>query len=239
MSSDRPTLLTSLSRPQVEAEVSARNSVDAGVLLDLAQTSFYRRYGKRLIDVSVSSMGLILLSPLLIVVGILVRCTSSGPILYWQDRMGRGSKVFRIAKFRSMVAGAEKKGPSITASGDARVTGFGAILRRFKIDEFPQLWNVLRGEMSLVGPRPELPQYVLNYTPEQRLVLSVRPGITDIASIRYRHEEAILAETENPEQFYRNVVLPDKLALNIQYIRDISLSVDVKLVIETLRSFFV
>jgi lipopolysaccharide/colanic/teichoic acid biosynthesis glycosyltransferase len=137
-----------------------------------------------------------------------------------------------------MVADAEKKGPGITASGDARVTGFGAILRKSKIDELPQLWTVLKGEMSLVGPRPELPQFVMNYTPEQRLVLCVRPGITDIASIRYRHEEAILAASENSEEFYRNVVLPDKLGLNIEYIRDITLYVDIKLVIQTLTSLF-
>ncbi len=122
-----------------------------------ANNGFYRRLGKRLIDIVASLVGLVLLSPVLIAVSILVKCTSPGPILYWQDRVGRGEKMFRIAKFRSMVAGADKKGPSITSSGDARVTRLGAILRKFKLDEFPQLWNVLRGEMSLVGPRPELP----------------------------------------------------------------------------------
>jgi lipopolysaccharide/colanic/teichoic acid biosynthesis glycosyltransferase len=188
--------------------------------------------------VAVSSVGLVLLSPLLVIAGILVKCTSRGPTLYWQDRVGRGGRLFRIAKFRSMVAGADKKGPSITSSGDARVTRFGAVLRKFKIDEFPQLWNVLKGEMSLVGPRPELPLYVANYTSEQRLVLCVRPGITDLASIRYRHEEEVLGQSENPEDFYRNVVLPRKLNLNLNYIEQISFFFDMKLVFHTLQSLF-
>ena len=203
-----------------------------------ANNGFYRRLGKRLIDIVASLVGLVLLSPVLIAVSILVKCTSPGPILYWQDRVGRGEKMFRIAKFRSMVAGADKKGPSITSSGDARVTRLGAILRKFKLDEFPQLWNVLRGEMSLVGPRPELPQYVANYTGEQRRVFSVRPGITDIASIRYRHEEELLGQSQNPEEFYRNVVLPQKLELNLRYIKQLSLSCDAKLIYLTLRSLF-
>jgi lipopolysaccharide/colanic/teichoic acid biosynthesis glycosyltransferase len=205
---------------------------------DSSQESTYRRYGKRIIDASLSFVGVALLCPLFAVVGILVKCTSSGPILYWQERVGWGGKIFRIAKFRSMVVDADKKGLDITVSGDSRVTRFGAFLRRSKIDEFPQLWNVLTGEMSLVGPRPELPRYVSGYSPEQRMVLSVRPGITDPASIRYRYEEAILAQSDNPEDFYRYVILPDKLALNIQYIRDISLLVDIKLVVQTMTSLF-
>jgi lipopolysaccharide/colanic/teichoic acid biosynthesis glycosyltransferase len=199
---------------------------------------FYSRHGKRLVDVAIAACSLALLSPALIVVAILVKLTSRGPALYWQDRVGRGGRIFRIAKFRSMVAEAEKRGPDITSSGDARVTPLGAILRKFKIDEFPQLWNVLKGEMSLVGPRPELPRYVLDYTAEQRLVLSVRPGITDIASIAYRHEEQILGQSEHPEQLYRTVVLPDKLKLNMKYILNMSLLFDVKLVLQTLKSLF-
>jgi len=204
-----------------------------------ANNGFYRRLGKRLIDIVASLVGLVLLSPVLIAVSILVKCTSPGPILYWQDRVGRGEKMFRIAKFRSMVAGADKKGPSITSSGDARVTRLGAILRKFKLDEFPQLWNVLRGEMSLVGPRPELPRYVADYTLEQQRVLCVCPGITDLASIRYRHEEAVLAQSGNPEEFYRNVVLPHKLDLNLDYIEKMSFLFDTKLILQTIKSLFV
>jgi lipopolysaccharide/colanic/teichoic acid biosynthesis glycosyltransferase len=198
----------------------------------------YRRYGKRLIDATLSLMALLILCPFLLLVGIFVKWTSPGPILYWQERVGRDGRIFAIVKFRSMVANAEKQGLGITVSGDARVTGFGAFLRMSKIDELPQLWNVLTGKMSLVGPRPELPQYVSEYTPEQRHVLSVRPGITDLASIRYRYEESILARNDNPEQYYRNVVLPDKLALNLKYVQNISLPVDMKLIILTITSLF-
>lgn len=214
-------------------------SAEAMRQIEEANNRFYRIVGKRSIDVAASLAGLVALSPVLIAVSLLVKCTSPGPILYWQDRVGRGGKVFRIAKFRSMVAGADKKGPSITSSGDARVTRFGAMLRKFKIDELPQLWNVLLGEMSLVGPRPELPQYVANYTREQGRVFCVRPGITDIASICYRHEEEILGQSENPEEYYRNVVLPHKLELNLQYIKELSLFFDVKLICLTIKSLFV
>src|SRR5205807_3204816 len=129
---------------------------------------------------------------------------------------------------------ADKKGPDITSSRDQRVTPLGVILRKSKIDELPQLWNVLKGEMSLVGPRPELPRYVADYNEEQRRVLSVRPGITDFASIRYRYEEEILGHSENPEEFYRNFVLPHKLELNLQYIEKMSLLIDTKLIFKTL-----
>jgi lipopolysaccharide/colanic/teichoic acid biosynthesis glycosyltransferase len=198
----------------------------------------YRRYGKRLIDATLSLVALLILCPFLLLVGILVKWTSPGPILYWQERVGRDGQTFKIAKFRTMVANADKQGLGITVSGDARVTDFGAFLRMSKIDELPQLWNVLTGSMSLVGPRPELPRYVSDYTEEQRKVLSVRPGITDPASIRYRHEESILARSDDPELYYRNVVLPDKLVLNLQYVRDISLPVDIKLVVQTMTSLF-
>jgi lipopolysaccharide/colanic/teichoic acid biosynthesis glycosyltransferase len=234
MLSDKRAFLGFLNRTQVKAELAV-NSAET----DEKKASLYRRHGKRLIDVSVSSVALVALSPFLIIVGILVKCTSPGPAFYWQDRVGRDGKIFRIAKFRSMVAGADKRGPDITSAGDARVTGFGRILRKFKIDEFPQLWNVLKGEMSLVGPRPELPRYVANYTPNQRRVLSVRPGITDVASLQYRHEEAILAKSGNPEEFYRSVVLPHKLDLNLEYIQGISLSFDMNLIFQTVKALFV
>jgi len=207
-------------------------------LLDAKEGSIYCRFWKRLIDVVVSSASLVVLSPLLIIVAILVRGTSRGPALYWQDRVGRGGRLFRIAKFRSMFVDAEKQGPDITSSGDPRVTRLGTILRKLKIDELPQLWNVLKGEMSLVGPRPELPRYVVDYNQKQLRVLCVRPGITDPASIRYRHEEEILAKSENPEDFYRNVVLPDKLELNLMYIEKMSFLFDAELLFQTLNSLF-
>lgn len=198
----------------------------------------YCRFWKRLIDIITSSLGLVLFSPLMIIVGCLVKLTSRGPMLYWQDRVGRDGKHFRIVKFRSMVMNADRKGLDITSSGDPRVTPVGTILRKSKVDEFPQLWNVLKGEMSLVGPRPELPRYVKHYNQEQLRVLSVRPGITDLASIRYRHEEVILARSRDPEQFYQNVVLQHKLVLNLQYIDSMSFVFDVKVVFQTLQSLF-
>src|SRR5205823_545941 len=148
---------------------------------------------------------------------------------------GKGGKVFRVLKFRSMVPGAARMGPDITSAGDSRVTPIGKHLRRWKLDELPQLCNVFKGEMSLVGPRPELPSYVRNYTPEQREVLSVRPGITDLAAIQYRHEEQLLASSNDVARFYTEVVLPHKLSLNRVYIERISLFQDLKLILQTLR----
>jgi len=196
---------------------------------------FYRRAGKRAMDLAISFAGLALLSPVLLAVAVLVKCASPGTVLYWQERVGCGGRIFRIAKFRSMVAHADRQGPAITALGDPRVTRLGAMLRKLKIDELPQLWNVLRGEMSLVGPRPELPVYVTGYTEEQRRVLAVRPGITDVASIRYRDEEKILAASACAEEFYRRVVLPHKLELNAEYIQQMSFSFDVRLIFQTLK----
>jgi lipopolysaccharide/colanic/teichoic acid biosynthesis glycosyltransferase len=236
---DNPSLLTRPVRSEDQSEMTpAKSRVNVGALIDVDQTTIYQRYGKRLIDASLSFVALLVLCPLFAIVGIIIKCTSPGPVLYWQDRVGRGGRIFKIAKFRSMVVGADNKGLGITISGDGRVTRVGVFLRKSKIDEFPQLWNVLKGEMSLVGPRPELSQYVSAYTPEQRLVLQARPGITDPASVRYRHEEAVLATSQNPDEFYRGVILPDKLAINLQYIREISVYSDIKCVIHTMTSLF-
>lgn len=215
------------------------NSTEVVLHLENRGKGTYRRIWKRTIDFAASLAGLAILSPLLIITAVFVKWTSRGPVLYWQERVGEGGRNFRIAKFRSMVVHADKKGPDITASGDKRVTPLGAILRRLKIDELPQLWNVLKGEMSLVGPRPELPRYVADYNQKQLRVLSVRPGLTDLASIQYRHEERVLAQSKNPEDFYRNVVLPHKLELNLEYIEKMSLLFDTKLIVETLKCLFI
>ena len=198
--------------------------------------SFYARTGKRAVDFAGSAIGLLILAPAFLILAISVKLTSPGPVFYRQDRVGRGGKIFRIVKFRSMVDGADRIGLSITASGDKRVTRIGVLLRRFKLDELPQLWNVLRGDMSLVGPRPELPAYVAQYSTEQRHVLSVRPGITDPASIRYRHEEEVLGLHSNPDLFYRQVVLPHKLQLNLEYVAGISLRNDTMLLLRTMSA---
>jgi lipopolysaccharide/colanic/teichoic acid biosynthesis glycosyltransferase len=235
----RNPLLPPPDRATVEASTIGTDTAITGTHLGRKEKGQYCGFWKRLIDVVVSSVGLLVLSPLLIITGVLIKCTSRGPVLYWQDRVGRGGRHFRIAKFRSMIVDADKIGPEITSSGDARVTSFEARLRKTKIDEIPQLWNVLRGEMSLVGPRPELLRYVANYTQEQQLVLCLRPGITDPASICYRHEEEILAQSGNAEEFYRNVVLPHKLALSLDYIEKMSFLFDTKLILQTIKSLFV
>ena len=199
---------------------------------------FYRNYGKRLLDVLWAAAGLVVLAPVLLVVAIAVKCSSKGPALFGQKRIGKDGTTFTIWKFRSMVAGADQIGPLITASGDSRITGIGRFLRRSKIDEFPQLWNVLIGDMSFVGPRPELPVYVRGYTPEQRGVLMVRPGITDLAAVAYRHEEEILAKATDRERFYREVILPHKLSLNLEYLSDISFRRDLVLILRTVGAIF-
>jgi lipopolysaccharide/colanic/teichoic acid biosynthesis glycosyltransferase len=200
--------------------------------------SIYARYGKRALDVFSSAIGLLILSPLLAIIACCIKLSTPGPVLFRQIRIGQDGHPFQILKFRSMVAGASKRGLGITVSGDSRVTRVGGFLRRYKLDELPQLWNVFCGEMSLVGPRPELPIYVAGYTPEERLVLSAPPGITDPASLAYRHEEELLAGHENPEEFYRSQVLPDKLARNVRYIQEISFKDDLRIVLETLTSSF-
>lgn len=227
MASSTPTTSDAVPRSQMACETEARPT---------EKVTFYHRSGKRAVDALISFVALILLSPLLLLIAVLVKLTSRGPALYWQERVGRDGHVFRIAKFRSMTANAEQNGRTITAAGDERVTPVGAILRKLKLDELPQLWNVMCGEMSLVGPRPELPLYVELYTPAQRQVLSVSPGITDPASIAYRHEEQILRSSEDPEALYREVVLPHKLLLNLGYIKSMSFFSDVAIIFRTLTS---
>ena len=195
----------------------------------------YRRYGKRVIDVLGAATGLAVLAPLLAVIAVAVKCSSPGTVLYRQERIGRYGRTFKILKFRSMVSGGDTKGPVITASGDSRVTAVGRYLRRWKLDELPQLWNVLCGDMSLVGPRPEMPVYVRDYTPAQREVFAIRPGITDPASLEYRNEEEILARASDREQFYKGAILPHKLSLNLEYIQACSLRLDLVLILRTLK----
>jgi lipopolysaccharide/colanic/teichoic acid biosynthesis glycosyltransferase len=199
--------------------------------------SIYQRTGKRVFDVAASGAGLAALWPLLALCALLVRLSSRGPIFYRQLRVGRGGVPFCMLKFRSMRTTAEP-GRQITISGDTRVTTAGRFLRASKLDELPQLWNVFTGDMSLVGPRPEVPSYVASYTAEQRRVLEVRPGITDPASIAYRHEESVLATSNDPECFYREVVMPDKLLLNLKYLQAISFRNDLQLLLGTFLAIF-
>lgn len=196
--------------------------------------SFYVRVGKRWLDASVSLAGLILLSPVILVVGIAVKLTSSGPAFYRQLRVGQFGRSFRIVKFRSMVENADRTGPSITAYGDCRITGFGRWMRKTKIDEIPQLFNVFVGDMSLVGPRPEVPVYTATYTQSQRRVFRQKPGITGPSASAYVCEEEILAGHKEAERFYAAEIVPKKLELDLLYCEDIRFASDIKLIVETI-----
>jgi lipopolysaccharide/colanic/teichoic acid biosynthesis glycosyltransferase len=198
-----------------------------------ARESFYLRAGKRWLDAGVSLAGLILLSPVIFVVGMAVKLTSAGPAFYRQIRVGQFGRTFRIVKFRSMVENADRCGPLITAYGDSRITGFGRWMRKTKIDEIPQLFNVFIGEMSLVGPRPEVPVYTAGYTESQRRVFRQKPGITGPAASAYICEEEILAGQEEARNFYVSNVLPRKLELDLRYCEDIRFANDIRMIFET------
>ncbi len=191
----------------------------------------------RFIDLLASGLGIVLLSPLFLVIAAGIKLSAPGPVFYRATRVGRDGVPFRLYKFRSMVVGADTSGPGITAAGDRRITPVGQFLRKTKLDELPQLLNVLKGDMSLVGPRPEDPRYVALYTAEQRRVLAVRPGITSAASLAYRHEEQLLSG-ENWETTYRARVLPDKLAIDLAYLEQRTLFSDLKLIFRTVVAIF-
>ena len=189
---------------------------------------------KRAIDIVLSACALAILWPLLLLIALAIWIDDPGPVFYRQVRVGRNGKTFRIFKFRSMVMDADKKGLAITVGRDSRITRVGAVLRKTKLDELAQLLNVLFGQMSFVGPRPEVPKYVELYTPYQRQVLLVRPGITDYASIAYRNENDLLAGAPNPETMYIEQIMPDKIELNMKYLREISPLADIRLILKTI-----
>ena len=192
---------------------------------------------KRGFDIVGSALGLLLLLPVLLACALAVRLDSRGPVLFRQERIGRSGRPFTILKFRTMVDRPQGDGPLITATNDPRVTGVGRWLRRTKLDELPQLINVLRGEMSLVGPRPEAGRYVALYPDAVRdLVLSVRPGITDEASILFRNESELLARAEDPDAYYVSELLPRKLEIHARYARHRSLAGDLRILARTLRA---
>jgi lipopolysaccharide/colanic/teichoic acid biosynthesis glycosyltransferase len=189
---------------------------------------------KRFFDFLLSLCGIILLSPILLIIYLLIKIDSKGPALFLQTRVGRNGLPFKIAKFRTMIVDAEKVGKQITIGRDPRITRVGHHLRKYKLDELPQLFNVLKGEMSLVGPRPEVPKYVNFYTEEQRKILEVRPGITDYASIKYINENELLEKSKNPERTYIEEIMVDKLKLNLEYVIKRSIFEDVKIILMTL-----
>lgn len=186
---------------------------------------------KRLFDIAFAALALLLLGPVLLTVALWVRLDSPGPMFFRQQRVGQGGRLFGIYKFRTMQTGAEAAGPQITVGQDARITRAGAWLRRSKLDELPQFLNVLCGDMSVVGPRPEVPRYVAHYPADLRtVVLSVRPGITDLASIAYRNESDLLAQSPDPERTYLEQILPTKLHYAQQYVHTRSLWLDLQII---------
>lgn len=192
----------------------------------------------RLLDIIFSAVGLLLLSPLFLIIYVLIRCESKGGGFYCQQRVGKDGRMFGLYKFRSMRTGSDKKGLITVGGHDSRITRMGYFIRKYKIDELPQLWNVLKGDMSLVGPRPEVKKYVNLYTEEQRRVLSVRPGITDYASIEYVDENEILGKADNPDRVYVEEIMPAKIKLNMRYIENRSLKEYFKIIGLTFINIF-
>lgn len=194
---------------------------------------------KRTCDIILSAIGLLCLSPLLLLVALWVKLDSPGPVFYRQVRVGRYNQDFRIYKFRSMYTDSDKRGLITIGGRDPRVTHAGYYIRKFKLDELPQLINVLVGDMSFVGPRPEVRKYVNLYTPEQMHVLDVRPGITDAASIKYRNENDILATQPEPERYYIEVIMQDKLRINLDYVANHTIWGDLRLILNTFLAIII
>ena len=188
----------------------------------------------RLFDILLSILGLIILSPFLLILSIAIVIESKGGVFYKQTRVGKNNKDFKLYKFRSMQSGSDKKGLLTVGDNDSRITKVGKFIRKYKLDEFAQLLNVIKGDMSLVGPRPEVRKYVDLYNQEQLMVLSVKPGITDYASIEYKDENEILAKSDNPEKAYIEEVMPHKLELNMKFINDKSLYNYIKIIFLTI-----
>ena len=196
------------------------------------------RISKRLFDLLFSTLGLIFLMPIFLIIGLLIKIEDGGPVLFIQERVGYRGRVFNIYKFRTMRVGAEKMGLQITVDGDKRITKIGKILRKYKIDELPQLFNVIKGNMSLVGPRPEVPYYVCLYNDKQRKVLEIMPGITDLASILFKNEGEILSRSQDPEFEYINNIIDQKIQINLAYAEKSNSLKDFMLVIKTVYISF-
>jgi lipopolysaccharide/colanic/teichoic acid biosynthesis glycosyltransferase len=200
--------------------------------------NFYSRFGKRSLDVILIIMTTVISIPLLCIVAACIALSRTGPVLFSQERMGRDFKRFKLYKFRTMVMNAQTIGPQITKGTDPRITKIGIFLRKTKLDELPQLFNVLKGDMSIVGPRPEVEKYTLLFRDKYERILSIRPGITDYATIEYRNEQDVLDKYADTENGYINDVLPAKIALYEKYLREISFTTDLKIIIATVRRIF-
>jgi len=190
----------------------------------------------RFLDILFSLLGLIILLPVFLIVAVLIECSSKGPVFFLQKRVGKGNRDFSLIKFRTMYHDADRKGLLTVGQRDPRITPVGYFLRKYKIDELPQLINVLKGDMSLVGPRPEVRKYVDLYNDEQRQILNFRPGITDLASIKYVNENEILSQAEDPEAYYIQHIMPDKIRLNLEYLRQPTLKKYFSIIFKTFFS---
>ena len=188
---------------------------------------------KRLFEIVFSFFGILLLSPVFLVISILILLDSKGGVLYKQERTGKGDRIFKVLKFRTMRPDSFAKGALTVGSRDPRITNVGYYLRKYKLDELPQLFNVFIGEMSFVGPRPEVKKYTDLYNEEQKKVLTVVPGITDYASIKFRNENDLLSASDNPEKLYIEEIMPEKLNLNLKYIADNNVFKDIKIIFDT------
>lgn len=204
--------------------------------MDVTAARSTEELAHRAFDLTAATVGLVILSPLLLLVAVLVKASSPGPVFFQQERVGKDGKTFKILKFRTMVVGAEAKGRQLTVGDDPRLTSVGRWIRTWKLDELPQLINVVQGEMALVGPRPEVPRYVALYTPAQRRVLSVRPGLTDPASIAYRNESELMATHPEPERLYISQIMPRKLEINLDYLAQRTFASDLHVIFDTLKA---
>ncbi len=193
----------------------------------------YLQFGKRIFDLTIALLGLIILAVPMALIAISLWIASGSPILFTQERVGKGGQIFYVKKFRTMSVRSVED-TSITVAGDSRVTAIGSYLRRWKLDELPQLWNVLVGEMSLVGPRPDVPGYADKLQGEDRKLLLLRPGITGPATLAYRNEEEILAKVSDPVQYNNEIIYPDKVRINLEYMEKCSLMQDLKYILETM-----
>lgn len=195
---------------------------------------------KRITDLLISLFGLFILSPIFLIIAISIKIESQGPIFFRQIRVGKDGNNFRIFKFRTMQTDSENNGPQITVKDDNRITPLGNSLRKYKLDELPQLINVLSGDMSLVGPRPEVPRFVELYPASiKKIIFSVRPGITDPASIIFRNENELLSQTSDPEKYYIDNIMPEKLDYYVEYVENRNLLMDFTILFKTLKSVFV
>ena len=200
----------------------------------MREGSLYVRYFKRVFDTIAAGLGLLFLFPVFIVIAVLIKIEDRGSVFFRQERVGQNWKTFRIYKFRTMVENAEKLGAQVTTGDDPRITRIGRFLRKYKLDELPQLINVVKGEMSLVGPRPEVPRYAKLFKQDYDEILKVKPGITDFASIEYKDENELLRGVSDPEKVYVNKILPEKIRYYKKYIEKISFLTDFALIIRTL-----